>query len=157
MKTFKISNEVRYKETNSSLRVKYYLKNTEWVIFDNDIKATDRLIFRKDKELLMSADGRITRYKWEYVKENSSIIIEDGVSSRILKVVSVDKNLIMLCLSVDANEYIFLVNSKLPEVESVAFEGIQWYLKDRKNIDILTSEQKQLWGRRERPWNKSTF
>ncbi len=114
------------------------------MIFDNDIKATDRLIFRKDKELLMSTDGRITRYKWEYVKENSSIVIDDGVSSRMLKVISIDKNLVMLCLSEDANEFIFLVNSALYSATYINFEWIQFYLIDNCNTDILMPVQRKM-------------
>lgn len=143
MKTFKINSGVRCEAKNSSLMEKYYLKNTEWVIFDNEIKPTDRLIFRSDNELLMSSDGRITRYQWEYVKENTSIIIDDGVSSRMLKVISIDKNLIMLSLSVDANEYIFLVNSKLFNSLDITFEWIQFYLMDNCGTDILTLVQRE--------------
>lgn len=144
MKTFKINSGVRYTETSGFLRMKYYLKNTEWVIFDNDIKAKDRLIFRKDNELLMSTDGKITRYKWEYVKENSSIVIDNGVSSRMLKVISIDKNLVMLCLSEDANEYIFLINSALYSATYINFEWIQFYLIDNCNTDILMPVQRKM-------------
>ena len=48
-----------------------------WSLIDSDLEV-QKLIFKRNKELIMSKNGNVTMGKWEYLAEAKSLLIDLG-------------------------------------------------------------------------------
>jgi len=98
------------------------LTNQHWVVIDEIENSKNVYIFRKNNELLISQNGKVTKAKWEYLG-NNSLLIEQENESYLFKHGFFDENI--LALKIDSkNEYAFLVNENKFEEELNSKENI---------------------------------
>ena len=84
------------------------LTNQHWVSL-GDINQTKRVyIFRGNKQLLISENGRVEKGKWDYLG-NQSLLLDTKDESYLLKHGFFDENVIALKLD-STNSYAFFVN-----------------------------------------------
>ena len=111
MKTFllNIPNEIR--NWNNSLNAKSLLCSQSWDVF-NDKGIKEVYIFQNDGTLIASHNGKVTKAKWEYIPQNTSLIIENlEADIYMLKPVCYDDK--VLTLQVDGtNNFALLINDK---------------------------------------------
>ena len=143
MKTYFI-NTIKNIATNSqSLDLTSTLKSQEWIVFNDDDSFIEKFLFIDNEKLLVSVNGKSSYSKWQYLKVNSSLVIDDEKSKYLLKVVVCNKDIVVL--NVDStNDYSFLINSKSSVLQNPTYEDIQWYLIRNCGIDILDEEQRAL-------------
>lgn len=125
------------------------LKAHEWIVYNEDISQVEKFLFIDDKKLLVSVNGKSSYSKWEYIKVNSSLIIDDEMNKYLLKIIICNKDIIVL--NVDStNNFSFLINPKSSVLRNPTFEDIQWYLIRNCGVDILNEQQRNQFAEEKR-------
>lgn len=154
MKTFllNIPNDIR--NWNKAMDAQSILCKQAWNVFNNDgIKEV--YIFQKDGTLIASHNGKVTKARWEYIVQNSSIIIENLDSEAYLLVPTYYDNKI-LALQVDGtNNYAIMINeSYIQHLMIDSISKVRLYIeekhknKEQENTALLAHEKnKEEWER----------
>lgn len=105
------------------------LTDQHWVSID-DISTTKKVyIFRANKELLISTNGKVVKAKWEYLG-NKSILIDKYTGSFLFKHGFFDENI--LALKVDSTEeYAVFVNENKYNGELNSIEKVFDFLRQK--------------------------
>lgn len=123
MKTYFINTIKNIATTNQSLDLTSTLKLQEWIVFNEEASYVEKFLFLNDDKLLVSVNGKSSYSKWQYIKVNSSLLIEDEDNRYLLKVLFSNKDIIVL--NVDStNNYSFLINSKSTVLQNPTYEDI---------------------------------
>ncbi len=158
MKTFllNIPNEIR--NWSNTLDAKSVLCNQSWNVF-NDECVKEVYVFQKDGTLIASHNGKVTKAKWEYIPQNTSLIIENpGADTFMLRPAYYDKK--VLALQVDGTDnYALMVDEKfLDKLKLDSFEAVRLYITDQSKYQekilgkVISEENKQ--ETRIQEWNK---
>ena len=143
MKTYFINTIKNVAISSQSLDLISTLKSQEWIVFNEETSYVEKFLFFDDEKLLVSVNGKSIYSKWQYIKVNSSLLIEDKDNRYLLKVLVCNKEIIVL--NVDStNDYSFLINSKSSVLQNPTYEDIQWYLILNCGMDTLNDEQRNL-------------
>jgi hypothetical protein len=78
MKTYLKSFVKQLKNYSESLDKISILIEKPWAMIDEELEM-QKLIFRKNKDLLMSKNGKVTLGKWDYLAEAKSLLIDRGI------------------------------------------------------------------------------
>ena len=116
------------------------LINQHWVLIERITEAKYVYIFRNNKELLISKDGKVEKARWEYLG-NNSLLIDRKDESLIFKHGFVDENI--LAIKIDSKEEysIFINESKYSnELNSIDQVTEFLYFKYLNNNDKKTSK-----------------
>ena len=143
MKTYLINTFNRVSTTGHHLDFISTIKSQEWVVVNDDTSYVEKFLFLENNKLLVSINGKSSYSKWEYIKANYSLVIDDGNSKYLFKIIVCNKDLIVLNID-STDSYSFLVNAKSSTLKDATYEEIQWYLVRFCDIDILTDEQREL-------------
>lgn len=110
-----------------SLNKKSILIDKPWTVIDED-KEIQKIIFRKNKDLILSKNGKVTIGKWDYFAEARSLLI-DRVTDKILcNEAFINEGILVLKLDGTENKFFILVNEKLvPNLDAVS------YLRELRN------------------------
>ena len=138
MKTFIADIIPKIKKFSEKLDNITYLTNQHWVVID-ELKNTKFVyIFRSNKELLISQNGKVVKGKWEYLG-NNSLLIEKKDESFLFRHGFFDRNI--LALKVDGkDEYAFLVNENNYGGELNTIDKVLAFLES-KYLNIIPSNQ----------------
>lgn len=140
MKTYFINTIKKIAASSQFLDLVSTLKSQEWIVFNEETSYVEKFLFFDDDKLLVSVNGKSIYSKWQYIKVNSSLLIEDKDNRYLLKVLVCNKDIIVL--NVDStNDYSFLINSKSSVLQNPTYEDIQWYLMLNCGIDTLNDAQ----------------
>jgi hypothetical protein len=102
------------------------LTNQHWVVIDEIRKSKNVYIFRNNKELLISQNGKVDKVKWEYLGHNS-LLIENDENIYLFKLGFFDENI--LALKIDGKEeYAFLINENKFDGELNSIERVNDFL-----------------------------
>lgn len=147
MKTYFINTIKSIAANSQSLDLTSTLKSQEWVVFNDDDSFVEKFLFIDNEKLLVSVNGKSSYSKWQYIKVNSSLVIDDEKSKYLLKVVVCNKDIVVL--NVDStNDYSFLINSKSSVLQNPTYVDIQWYLIRTCGIDIFDEEQREIFEKK---------
>ena len=142
MKTYLIDTFNRVSSTGRHLDFMSTIKSREWVVFNEDKSNVEKLVFFNDSKMLVSVNGKSSYAKWEYIKVNSALLIDDEQSKYLLKIVVCNSDIIVLNID-STDSYSFLINTKSIALKDAKIEDIQWYLYDKCGIDVLTEKQRE--------------
>ena len=98
-------------------------------------------IFQEDGTLILSYNGKVCKTRWEYIAQNTSLIIEDTESDTyMLKPAYYDNK--VLVLQVDGtNEYAIMVNeSHIGELMLDSIDEIKQYIEGQQNMASQVKE-----------------
>ena len=141
MKTYLINTFKKATTAGQHLDFISTIKSQEWVVFNDDKTDVEKFLFVDDSKLLVSVNGKSSYSRWEYIKINSSLVIDDEKNRYLLNIVICNTDIIVL--NIDSTDcYSFLINSKSSFLKDATYEDIQWYLIRQCGIDILTDEQR---------------
>lgn len=141
MKTYLINTFKKATTAGQHLDFISTIKSQEWVVFNDDKNYVEKFLFVNDSKLLVSVNGKSSYSRWEYIKINSSLVIDDEKNRYLLNIVICNTDIIVL--NIDSTDcYSFLINSKSSFLKDATYEDIQWYLIRQCGIDILTDEQR---------------
>ncbi|MUV02889.1 hypothetical protein GN157_04130 [Flavobacterium rakeshii] len=109
------------------------LTNQHWVLINTVDEKRIVYIFRKNNELLLSANGKVEKAKWEFLG-NQSLLIDREKESSLLKLSFFDENI--LALKYDNNDnYIVLINEEKSNYDLNTVEAVSSYLEKKYLIN----------------------
>lgn len=106
------------KNHSASLEKSNILINKAWTIVDED-NEIQRLIFKKDKSLILSKNGQAVIGNWDYFPVARSILIDRGNSDKILcSEAYIDNGVLILRLDGTENKFFVLANEDvIPDLD----------------------------------------
>ncbi|SCZ01456.1 hypothetical protein [Flavobacterium caeni] len=125
------------------------LTKNHWVIVDTVSNIKSVYIFRANKELIISHDGKVEKANWDYLG-NESLLIEKQNESYLFKHGFFDDNI--LALKVDnKNEYVFFINENKYDVNLNTFDKLINFLElnyiessKKANETIVEAKKKRI-------------
>ena len=134
------------KGISDKLNVKALLCDKSWVIYNDDgIRIV--FIFEKKGSIIISQNGVVEKAKWEYVKANKSILIENNGQTLLLHPTFVD-DILFIMQQDGTNFHIVMIDEK--EVERLmlkTLEAINKYLvnvSNQHNTNYIDSQRREL-------------
>ena len=142
MKTFILNALSKIPSVNKQLDCKSIIKSREWLVFDDHAEETEKILFLDDDELLVSLNGKSSYAQWQYMRVNSSMLIDDGENKYLFKIIVCTKDIVFLNID-STDSFSFLINTKSSDLANATYKEIKWYLKKKCNIDIFDDVERK--------------
>ena len=98
-----------FSNATMSLKKKGILIEKPWALVDEDGEI-QKLIFKRDKGLILSKNGKVTEGHWDYYPEAKSLLIDRGTDKLLLKEQFIDENVLILKKDGTDNDFFALAN-----------------------------------------------
>lgn len=109
------------KQYSKSLDKESMIINKPWALIDSNM-GIQKLIFRKNGELILSQDGLIQDGSWDYLAEAKCVVINRGVDKLLLNELYFDDTVLILKVDGNSNSYFVLANeNKLPDLDAYSY------------------------------------
>ena len=123
-----------------SLKKKGILIEKPWALIDDDGEI-QKLIFKRDKGLVLSKNGKVTEGSWDYYPEAKALLIDRVNDKLLLKEQFIDDNVLILKKDGTDNDFFALANENtLPDY------NIPKYLNTLKCKEFKIEERKLING-----------
>lgn len=111
------------KNYTKSLDRESFLMDKPWVVMDNEFEL-QRLIFKRNKRLILSKNGNVQEGSWEYLIEVNSLLIDRGTDKILCNVAFANKGVLILRLDGTEEHFFSLANEDIiPDLD------VETYLK----------------------------
>jgi hypothetical protein len=112
-----------------------------WALIDGEFEM-QKLIFKRDNELILSKNGQVQIGKWEYIPEAKSLLI-DRVTNKILcNEAFIDKGVMVLKLDgTDSKFFVFANENIVPDLDA------NKYLRELRYLKLRIKEAKLVDGK----------
>ena len=121
MKTYIQSIIPQLQRFSQSLDKTAILINKPWALIDEDSEI-QKLIFKKDKELILSKNGNVTMGKWDYFPEAKSLLIDRGTDKILCNEAMIDDGVLIMKLDGTNNQFFVLANENIvPDLDVVKY------------------------------------
>lgn len=97
---------------SKSLEKKSILIDKPWALIDSDLEI-QKLIFRKNNELIMSKNGQVNIGKWDYLPEARSILLDRGEDKILCNEGFIDEAVMILKLDGTKDNFFVLANENI--------------------------------------------
>ncbi|MDZ7848159.1 MAG: hypothetical protein U5L96_16180 [Owenweeksia sp.] len=105
-----------------------------WALIDEEYEM-QKLIFKKNKELILSINGKVQEGKWDYFPEAKSLLIDRNKDKILCNEAFVDKGVMILKLDGTENRFFILANENIvPDLDA------NRYLKELRYQKLKISE-----------------
>jgi hypothetical protein len=122
---------------SASLTKENIFVDKPWTIIDED-NEMQRLVFKRNKSLIMSKSGEVNYGSWDYLPEMRSIVINRIKNSILCNEAYIDEGVMILQLDGTSNQFFILANANvIPDLD------INKYLSKKSN-EILNIESRKL-------------
>jgi hypothetical protein len=112
-----------------------------WALIDDEFEM-QKLIFKKDKELILSKNGQVNIGKWDYFPEAKSLLIDRNTDKILCNEAFIDKGVMVLRLDGTDSRFFILANENIvPDLDA------NRYLKELRYQKLKISETKLVDGR----------
>ncbi len=102
---------------SKSLSKKSLFIEKPWALVDND-NEIQKLIFKKDGELILSKNGQVEIGSWQYLAEARSLLIDRVRDKLLLQEQFIDENVLILRKDGTTNDFFALANeNNLPDYD----------------------------------------
>ena len=143
MKTFILNTLSQIPSVNKQMDCKSIIKSCEWLVFnDQQSEEVEKFLFLKGDKLLVSVNGKSSYSQWQYMRVNSSLLLDDGDNKCMFKIIVCTKDLILLKID-GTDTFSFLLNTKSNNLVNATYKDIKWYLKKNCNIDIFDGKERE--------------
>lgn len=128
MKTYLLDSIDRFKRYSQSLDVKTILCSKAWYVLNED-GDTENLVFQEDGTVLVSVNGSLKKYTWQYIPQNQSLnIMHTDTDGTMLKPAFLDGK-VFAFQKTGTKECMFLIDDALDEQEKIlTLDSIKTYL-----------------------------
>lgn len=134
MKEFLINISKELKSLSLSLNKTSILINKPWTLVDDD-NEIQKLIFKKNKDLVLSKNGVVQMGRWDYFPEAKSILIDRKYDTILCNEVFIDNGILILKIDGTNDTYFTLSNENyIPDLNPVR------YLKELKSKKLNIKE-----------------
>lgn len=127
------------------------LVDKPWALIDEEFEM-QKLIFKSDKELILSKNGQVKIGKWDYFPEAKSLLIDRNTDKILCNEAFIDKGVMVLRLDGTESRFFILANENVvPDLDA------NRYLKELRYQKLKIKETKLIDGRileiqREEEW-----
>lgn len=112
-----------------------------WALIDDEFEM-QKLIFKKDKELILSKNGQVQIGKWDYFPEAKSLLIDRNTDKILCNEAFIDKGVMVLRLDGTDSRFFILANENIvPDLDA------NRYLKELRYQKLKIAETKLIDGR----------
>ena len=132
----------RLSEFSSTLDKKENFIDIPWVIIDEESNH-QKIIFKRDGNLIMSLEGKVTIGKWEYLPYAKSLLLDRVKDKILLNQAFVNQAVMALKLDGSSNDYMLLANEILiPDLDILNYlKHIYYDQYGIKTIDLTNGQQ----------------
>jgi len=117
------------KQFSESLDKQTMLINKPWALIDSEL-GIQKLIFKKDKELILSKDGKVVIGKWDYFPEAKSLLIDRGNDKILCNEAYIDDSILVLKLDGKKDDFFILANeNNIPDLDAYSYLRKLFYTK----------------------------
>ena len=122
-----------YSETLDKTNI---LADKPWALIDEEFEV-QKLIFKRNNELVLSRNGKVQMGSWEYFPEAKSLLIDRGGDKILCNEAFVDEGIMILKLDGTENNFFLFANENvIPDLDAIGY-----LLKLRKEkLNILEKE-----------------
>ncbi|WP_197463461.1 hypothetical protein [Cochleicola gelatinilyticus] len=112
-----------------------------WALIDEELEM-QKLIFKKNKELILSKNGKVQVGKWDYFPEAKSLLIDRNSDKILCNEAFIDKGVMILKLDGTENRFFTLANENIvPDLDAYR------YLKELRSQKLKIKEAELIDGR----------
>ncbi|WP_417858781.1 hypothetical protein [Xanthomarina gelatinilytica] len=112
-----------------------------WALIDEEFEM-QKLIFKKNRELILSKNGKVQEGKWDYFPEAKSLLIDRNTDKILCNEAFVDKGIMILKLDGTENRFFILANENIvPDLDA------NRYLKELRYQKLKIKEAELIDGR----------
>ena len=134
MKVYLKSIAKQLRNYSLSLEKTSILIDKPWALIDEEFEV-QKLIFKNNKELILSKNGKVQVGKWDYFPEAKSLLIDRKKDKILCNEVFVDKGVIILKLDGTDNRFFILANENIvPDLDA------NRYLKELRYQKLMITE-----------------
>ena len=92
-----------------------------WALIDSDFEI-QKLIFKKNKELIMSKNGQVVMGSWEYLAEARSLLIDRGKDKILCNEAFINEGVMILKMDGTNNTFFILANENIvPDLDAYRY------------------------------------
>jgi hypothetical protein len=125
----------------SSLKKRGILVDKPWALIDNE-EELQKLIFKKNKSLILSKNGQVIDGSWDYYPKARAILIDRKTDKLLLKEQYIDDNVIILKKDGTENDFFALANENtLPDLDIPKYLNSLLYLYIKPKIEKTKIEK----------------
>lgn len=126
------------KQFSESLEKQSILINKPWALIDSEL-GIQKLIFKKDNQLIMSKDGQVTTGTWEYLAEAKCLLIDRGIDKILCNENYIDDSILVLKIDGRREDFSVLANeNNIPDLD--AYKYLFNVLAEKANMQLLQLE-----------------
>jgi len=112
-----------------------------WTLIDEEFEM-QKLIFKKDKELILSKNGQVQIGKWDYFSEAKSLLIDRNYDKILCNEAFIDKGVMVLRLDGTESRFFILANENVvPDLDA------NRYLKELRYQKLKIAKRKLIDGK----------
>lgn len=142
MKAYLKSVAKQLQNYSESLSKTSLLIEKPWALIDDELEL-QKLIFKKNKELILSKNGQVQMGKWDYLPEARSLLIDRGSDVILCNEAFIDEGVMILKLDGTDNRFFVLANENLiPDLNAYQ------YIKQLRHQILNIQEIKMADGRK---------
>ncbi len=109
------------KQYSESLDKQSILVNKPWALVDSDLEI-QKLIFKKDNQLIMSKNGQVTTGSWEYLAEAKCLLIDRGTDKILCNENYIDDSILVLKVDGRSDDFFILANeNNIPDLDAYSY------------------------------------
>jgi hypothetical protein len=141
MKIFLKSIVNQLKNYSATLDKTSILIDKPWALIDDEFEM-QKLIFKKDKELILSKNGQVQIGKWDYFPQAKSLLIDRNTDKILCNEAFIDEGVMILKLDGTENRFFMLANENIiPDLDATK------YLKNLRYQKLRIAEMNLFDGR----------
>lgn len=104
-----------------SLNKTSVLINKPWALLDED-NDIQKLIFKKNKDLVLSKNGKVQMGRWDYFPEAKSLLIDRNSDTILCNEVFINEGVMILKMDGAKNKYFTLSNENIvPDLDAIKY------------------------------------
>jgi hypothetical protein len=106
---------------STSISKKATFLDKPWALVDNEMEI-QKLIFQKDKQLILSKNGKVQMGTWEYLAGAKSMLIDRGSDKLLLNEVFINDDVMILKVDGTNQEFFVLANQNtIPDLDVIGY------------------------------------
>ena len=130
------------KKISKTLDKQSILIDKPWSLIDSDFEQ-QKLIFKKNKELILSKNGKVTIGSWEYLAEAKALLIDRGDDKILCNEAFIDDAVLVLVVDGTSNNFFILANeNKLPDLDAYSYLRTLFY--NQNNIQAFRIDDNRM-------------
>lgn len=126
------------KSFSESLDKASILVDKPWAMIDGEFEL-QKLIFKRNKELVLSKNGQVTMGKWEYFPTAKSLLIDRGGDKILCNEAFVNEGVMILKLDGTQDQFFILANENIiPDLNAIEYLRQLRYRKHKIQVHPLS-------------------